>query len=73
MPEVIGRQPDAIIACVGGGSNAMGAFYSYIQDTAVRLIGVEAGGEGIATGIMRRRCAPGARRAARQSHLSAAG
>jgi tryptophan synthase beta chain len=50
MPEVIGRQPDAIIACVGGGSNAMGAFYSYIQDTAVRLIGVEAAGEGIPTG-----------------------
>src|SRR5689334_12838170 len=50
MPEAIGRQPDAIIACVGGGSNAMGAFYSYIQDTAVRLIGVEAAGEGIQTG-----------------------
>jgi tryptophan synthase beta chain len=50
MPEVIGRQPDAIIACVGGGSNAMGAFYSYIQDTSVRLIGVEAAGEGIASG-----------------------
>src|SRR5690349_15779363 len=50
MPEVIGRQPDAIIACVGGGSNAMGAFYSYIQDASVRLIGVEAAGEGIATG-----------------------
>jgi tryptophan synthase beta chain len=50
MPEAIGRQPDAIIACVGGGSNAMGAFYSYIQDTSVRLIGVEAAGEGIATG-----------------------
>src|SRR4051794_2068172 len=50
MPEVIGRQPDAIIACVGGGSNAMGAFYSYIQDPSVRLIGVEAAGEGIATG-----------------------
>src|SRR3954464_15373227 len=49
MPEVIGRQPDAIIACVGGGSNAMGAFYSYIQDPSVRLIGVEAAGEGIAT------------------------
>jgi tryptophan synthase beta chain len=50
MPEAIGRQPDAIIACVGGGSNAMGAFYSYIQDTSVRLIGVEAAGEGIPTG-----------------------
>jgi len=50
MPEAIGRQPDAIIACVGGGSNAMGVFYPYIGDTAVRLIGVEAAGEGIATG-----------------------
>jgi tryptophan synthase beta chain len=50
MPEVIGRQPDAILACVGGGSNAMGVFHSYIQDPAVRLIGVEAAGEGIASG-----------------------
>ena len=50
MPEVIGRQPDAIIACVGGGSNAMGVFYPYIQDATVRLIGVEAAGEGIETG-----------------------
>jgi len=50
MPEAIGRQPDAILACVGGGSNAMGVFHSYIQDTTVRLIGVEAAGEGIATG-----------------------
>jgi len=50
MPEVIGRQPDAILACVGGGSNAMGVFYPYIQEGSVRLIGVEAAGEGIATG-----------------------
>jgi tryptophan synthase beta chain len=50
MPEAIGRQPDAILACVGGGSNAMGAFYPYITDKSVRLIGVEAAGEGIATG-----------------------
>jgi tryptophan synthase beta chain len=50
MPEAIGRQPDAILACVGGGSNAMGVFYSYIPDKLVRLIGVEAAGEGIATG-----------------------
>jgi tryptophan synthase beta chain len=50
MPEMIGRQPDAILACVGGGSNAMGVFYSYIQDPAVKLIGVEAAGEGVATG-----------------------
>jgi tryptophan synthase beta chain len=50
MPEAIGRQPDAIIACVGGGSNAIGAFYSYIADRQVRLIGVEAAGHGIASG-----------------------
>jgi tryptophan synthase beta chain len=50
MPDVAGRLPDAIIACVGGGSNAMGAFYHYIDVPGVRLIGVEAGGYGITTG-----------------------
>ncbi len=50
MPEAAGRQPDAIIACVGGGSNAMGIFHPYIAHDAVQLIGVEAAGEGIATG-----------------------
>ncbi|MDR1062945.1 MAG: tryptophan synthase subunit beta [Azoarcus sp.] len=50
MPETFGRQPDAIIACVGGGSNAMGIFHPYIPHEGVRLIGVEAAGEGIATG-----------------------
>ncbi len=50
MPELAGRQPDAVIACVGGGSNAMGIFYSYIPMEQVRLIGVEAAGEGLATG-----------------------
>jgi len=50
MPEAIGRQPDAILACVGGGSNAIGAFYPYIEDNNVRLIGVEAGGLGLASG-----------------------
>ena len=50
MPEMIGRQPDAVLACVGGGSNAMGIFYDYIPDKNVRLIGVEAGGDGIETG-----------------------
>jgi tryptophan synthase beta chain len=50
MPEMLGRQPDAILACVGGGSNAMGIFYDYITDDKVRLIGVEAGGSGIASG-----------------------
>ncbi len=50
MPELIGRQPDAVIACVGGGSNAMGIFYPYIEDADVRLIGVEAAGLGMETG-----------------------
>jgi len=50
MPDVAGRLPDAVIACVGGGSNAMGAFYHYIDVPNVRLIGVEAGGYGIETG-----------------------
>lgn len=50
MPELAGRQPDAVIACVGGGSNAMGIFYPYIDDTSVQLIGVEAAGDGIDTG-----------------------
>ncbi len=50
MPELAGRQPDALIACVGGGSNAMGIFYSYIRHGGVRLIGVEAAGHGMHTG-----------------------
>jgi tryptophan synthase beta chain len=45
-----GRQPDAVIACVGGGSNAMGIFYPYIAHEATRLVGVEAAGEGLSTG-----------------------
>lgn len=45
-----GRLPDSVIACVGGGSNAMGMFYPFLQDKNVRLIGVEAGGLGVATG-----------------------
>jgi tryptophan synthase beta chain len=50
MPAMIGRQPDAVIACVGGGSNAMGIFYPYIDHARTRLIGVEAAGLGIETG-----------------------
>jgi tryptophan synthase beta chain len=50
MPELMGRQPDYVIACVGGGSNAMGIFYPYLGHPGVRLVGVEAAGEGIATG-----------------------
>jgi tryptophan synthase beta chain len=51
MPRQIGRQPDAVIACVGGGSNAMGLFYPYIEHESVRLIGVEAAGKGLASGL----------------------
>ena len=50
MPEHIGRQPDAVIACVGGGSNAMGIFYPYIPLAGVKLIGVEAAGHGLDSG-----------------------
>src|SRR5258706_12682760 len=50
MQEMNARQPDAVIACVGGGSNAMGIFYPYIPHAAVRLIGVEAAGDGLDTG-----------------------
>ena len=50
MPELTGRQPDAVIACVGGGSNAMGIFYPYIEVPGVRLIGVEAAGHGLDSG-----------------------
>jgi tryptophan synthase beta chain len=45
-----GRLPDAVIACVGGGSNAIGAFHAFIPDESVRLVGCEAGGDGLATG-----------------------
>jgi len=50
MPELTGRQPDYVVACVGGGSNAMGIFHPYIDYPDVRLIGVEAAGDGIDTG-----------------------
>ena len=48
--EAFGRLPDVLLACVGGGSNAMGLFHPFVQDTSVRLIGVEAAGDGVATG-----------------------
>ncbi|WP_374624004.1 tryptophan synthase subunit beta [Pandoraea sp.] len=50
MPELAGRQPDYVLACVGGGSNAMGIFYPYIDEPNVKLVGVEAAGDGIETG-----------------------
>ena len=48
--ELTGALPTAVLACVGGGSNAIGIFYPFIEDTSVRLIGLEAGGDGLATG-----------------------
>ncbi|MCL4435188.1 MAG: tryptophan synthase subunit beta [Thaumarchaeota archaeon] len=48
--EAEGRLPDALVACVGGGSNAMGTFYPFLDDSEVRLIGVEAAGQGLETG-----------------------
>ncbi|MBA2351417.1 MAG: tryptophan synthase subunit beta [Pseudomonadota bacterium] len=50
MLEHVNRQPDYLIACVGGGSNAIGLFYPYLNDHDVRLVGVEAGGTGLETG-----------------------
>jgi len=50
MPEVAGMQPDVVVACVGGGSNAMGIFYPYIPFEKTRLVGVEAAGEGLDSG-----------------------
>ena len=49
--ELTGKLPDAVLACVGGGSNAIGIFHPFIDDTSVRLIGLEAGGKGINTGF----------------------
>ncbi|MGI0019589.1 MAG: tryptophan synthase subunit beta [Nitrososphaera sp.] len=50
MRQEYGRLPSAIVACVGGGSNAMGSFYPFLDDSDVRLCGVEAGGKGVRTG-----------------------
>jgi len=49
--ELMGRLPDVILACVGGGSNAIGIFHPFLDDTAVRLVGLEAGGSGIESGL----------------------
>src|SRR5690606_33208161 len=48
--EAEGRLPDTLVACVGGGSNAMGLFHPFLDDETVRIIGVEAGGHGLETG-----------------------
>jgi tryptophan synthase beta chain len=50
MPEMTGRQPDYVVACIGGGSNAMGIFHPYIDYPEVQLVGVEAAGDGLDTG-----------------------
>jgi len=50
MPAMTGRQPDYVVACVGGGSNAIGIFHPYLELADVKLVGVEAGGEGLASG-----------------------
>ncbi|MBD8530290.1 tryptophan synthase subunit beta [Massilia sp. CFBP 13647] len=50
MPAMTGRQPDYVVACIGGGSNAMGIFYPYIDEPGVKLVGVEAAGEGLDSG-----------------------
>ena len=72
--EAEGRLPDTLVACIGGGSNAMGLFHPFLDDKGVRIIGVEAGGKGVGD---RRACRVAdrrpSRRAARQPHLSAAG
>ena len=47
MMETVGKLPDVVVACVGGGSNAIGTFYDFIEDKNVRLVGVEAGGDGM--------------------------
>ncbi|MEI6220906.1 MAG: tryptophan synthase subunit beta [Actinomycetes bacterium] len=49
--ELMGRLPDVILACVGGGSNAIGIFHPFLEDTSVRLVGLEAGGSGIESGL----------------------
>ena len=48
--DLVGRLPDAVIACVGGGSNAMGIFHPFLDDASVALVGCEAGGDGVGTG-----------------------
>ena len=57
--DLVGRLPDVVLACVGGGSNAMGIFHRFIDDSGVRLVGLEAGGEGVASGRHASRFASG--------------
>ena len=72
--ERVGRLPRTVVACVGGGSNAMGIFHAFVPDAEVELIGVEAAGEGTRVGAALRVAVAGdARRAARRAELSAPG
>jgi len=73
MPAAAGRQPDAVIACVGGGSNAMGIFHPYLAHADVKLIGVEARAKVSPPESTRVAHRGPSRRAARQPHLPAAG
>ena len=57
--DLVGRLPDVVLACVGGGSNAIGIFHPFLDDADVRLVGLEAGGEGIASGRHASRFASG--------------
>lgn len=50
IQDLVGRLPDAVLACVGGGSNAIGIFHAFLEDKEVQLIGLEAGGSGVASG-----------------------
>ncbi len=59
--DLVGRLPDAVIACVGGGSNAMGIFHRFLDDASVRLVGVEAGGDGVESGRHAARFSGGSR------------
>ncbi len=72
--EQLGRLPDLVVACVGGGSNAAGMFYPFVAETDVRLVGVEAGGRGADPGAARRAAElRQSRRSARQLQLRDAG
>ena len=59
--ELTGRLPDAVAACVGGGSNAIGIFHAFLDDPGVRLVGFEAGGDGVETGRHARHASAAAR------------
>jgi tryptophan synthase beta chain len=59
MLDQVGRLPDMVVACVGGGSNAIGIFHPFLNDTSVKLVGVEAGGKGIESGLHAARFAGG--------------